>query len=114
MKYKRAKRVQELLQEEISKLIQFELKDPRIGFATVTDVELTDNLKFGRVYVSILGEAAQQQDSLEALNHARGFIRGWLGKHLYLKFIPELRFFLDTTAERAQKISKIIDEFHAE
>lgn len=114
MKYKRSKRVQELLLEEISKLIQFELKDPRIGFVTVTDVELSDNLKHARVFVSILGDAGQKQDSLDGLIHARGFIRSWLGKHLYLKTVPELEFRLDDTAERAQKIARIIDELHSE
>ncbi len=114
MKYKRSKRVQELLLEEISKLIQFELKDPRIGFATLTGVDLTDNLKHARVFVSIIGDDKQKQDTLEGLQSARGFIRSWLGKNLFLKYIPELDFQLDQTAERAQTISRLLNEIHPE
>ncbi len=114
MKYKRSKRVQELLLEEISKLIQFELKDPRIGFATLTGVNLTDNLKFARVFVSIIGDEAQKRDTLEGLQSARGFIRSWLGKNLKLRYIPELDFQLDETAENAQNISRLLNEIHPE
>ncbi len=114
MKYKRSKRVQELLLEEISKLIQFELKDPRIGFATLTGVNLTDNLKHARIYVSIIGDNVQKRDSLEGLQSARGFIRSWLGKNLNLRYIPELDFQLDETAENAQNISRLLNEIHPE
>ena len=114
MKYKRSKRVQELLLEEISRLIQFGLKDPRIGFATVTGVDLTDNLNHARVYVIIIGDAEQKRGTLEGLQSARGYIRSALGKNLYLKYIPELSFHLDETAEKAQKISKILNELHTE
>ncbi len=114
MKYKRSKRVQELLLEEISKLIQFELKDPRIGFATLTGVNLTDNLKHARIYVSIIGDDVQKKDTLEGLQSARGFIRSWLGKNLNLRYIPELDFQLDETAENAQNISRLLNEIHHE
>jgi ribosome-binding factor A len=114
MKYKRSKRVQELLLEEISKLIQFELKDPRIGFATLTGVNLTDNLKHARIYVSIIGDDVQKRDTLEGLQSARGFIRSWLGKNLNLRYIPELDFQLDETAENAQNISRLLNEIHPE
>lgn len=114
MKYKRSKRVQELLLEEISKLIQFELKDPRIGFATLTGVNLTDNLKHARIYVSIIGDDVQKSDTLEGLQSARGFIRSWLGKNLNLRYIPELDFQLDETAENAQNISRLLNEIHTE
>ncbi len=114
MKYKRSRRVQELLLEEISRLVQFELKDPRIGFVTVTGVDLSDNLKHARVYVGIIGSDKEKAESLHGLQSARGFVRTWLGKHLHLKYIPEVEFRLDETAERAQKISKIINELHTE
>ncbi len=114
MKYKRSKRVQELLLEEVSKLIQFELKDPRIGFATLTGVDLTDNLKHARIYVSIIGDEEQKRATLEGLQSARGFIRSWLGKNLYLRYIPELDFHLDETAENAQNISRLLNEIHPE
>lgn len=114
MKFKRSQRVQELLLEEISKLIQSGLKDPRIGFATVTEVALTDNLKYARVYVSILGGEEMKSATLEGLQSARGYIRSWLGKNLYLKYIPELEFHLDETPERAEKIHRILHDLDLE
>lgn len=113
-RYKRSERVQELILEEISKLIQFELKDPRIGFVTVTHIDLTSNLKHAKVFVSIMGDTRKKDESLLGLESAKGFIRGQLGKRLYLKAIPELDFKLDTTAEKVEKITKIIREIHEE
>jgi ribosome-binding factor A len=107
-RYKRSERVQELLLEEISKLIQHDLKDPRIGFVTVTRIELSDNLKNAKVFVSIMGSEEQKENSIEGLNSAKGFIRSSLGKNLYLKHIPELHFKLDKAADHVEKITKII------
>ena len=113
-RYKRSQRVQELLLEEISKIIQHGLKDPRIGFVTVTRIELSDNLKHAKVRVSIMGSKQEKNDSLEGLNSAKGYIRGCLGKNLYLKYIPELDFKLDETADHVEKITKIISDWHNE
>ncbi len=113
-RYKRSQRVQELLLVEISKLIQHGLKDPRIGFVTVTRIELSDNLKNAKVHVSIMGTEQQKEDSIEGLNSARGYIRSCLGKNLHLKYIPELGFKLDETAEHVEKITKIISDWHHE
>ena len=114
MRFKRSQRIQELLQEEISKLLQRGLKDPRIGFATITDVELTDNLKHAKVYVSVMGSEEEITNTLIGLKSATGFIRNWLGKNLYLKYIPELEFIRDDTADRVEKISKILHELRPE
>lgn len=113
-RYKRSQRVQELLLEEISKLIQHGLKDPRIGFVTVTQIELSDNLKHAKVHVSIMGSEQEKEDSIEGLNSAKGYIRSYLGKNLYLKYIPELYFRLDETADHVEKITKIISGWHHE
>ncbi len=113
-RFKRSQRVQELLLEEISKLIQHGLKDPRIGFATVTGIELSDNLKHAKVHVSILGSAQEREDSIEGLDSAKGYIRSCLGKNLHIKFVPELHFRLDETADHVEKITKIISNFHHE
>jgi len=114
MRYKRSQRIQELLQEEISKLLQRGLKDPRVGFATITDVELTDNLKHAKVYVSVMGSKEEKRDSLIGLKSATGFIRSWLGKNLSLKYIPVLEFIHDDTADRVEKISRILYELRTE
>jgi ribosome-binding factor A len=112
MEFKRSERVQELLLEEISKLIQHELKDPRIGFVTVTRVNLAGNLQHAKIYVSIMGTDQEKKDSLEGLQSARGFIRQYLGKNLSMKYIPGLDFRIDKGAEHVEKISKIINGLH--
>ena len=88
MRFKRSQRIQELLLEEISKLLQSGLKDPRIGFATLTRVEVSDNLKHAKVFVSVMGSEQEKIDTLEALKSAKGFIRNSLGKNLYLRYLP--------------------------
>ena len=112
MQFKRSERVQELLLEEISKLIQRGLKDPRIGFVTITRVNLSGNLRHAKVFVSILGSDEQKAASLEGLQSARGFIRQYLGKNLSMKYIPGLDFKMDKGAEHVEKIAKIINELH--
>ena len=114
MRFKRSERVQELLQEGISALIQKGVKDPRIGFTTVTNVDLSDNLKHAKVYVSVFGAKSEQQDTIEGLTRASGFIRNALGKKLYLRYVPTLEFILDGTAEHVAKINKIINDLHSQ
>ncbi len=114
MRFKRSQRIQELLHEEISKLLQRGLKDPRIGFATITDVELTDNLSHAKVFVSVMGSEEEKKNSLIGLKSATGFIRSWLGKNLSLRYIPVLEFIQDHTADRVDKISKILYELRTE
>jgi len=114
MRFKRSQRIQELIHEEISKLIQRGLKDPRIGFTTVTKVELTDNLKLAKIFVSIMGSEQEKIDTLEGLNSAKGFVRNTMSKNLYLKYIPELEFRRDDNADHVEKISRIINELHSE
>ncbi len=110
--FKRSVRLQELLQEEISQILHHGLKDPRIGFATVTRLELTDNLKNAKIFVSIMGSEAEKKDTLEGLSSAKGFIRSQLGKNLYVKYVPELIFIEDHSAEHADKINKLLNEIH--
>ena len=114
MRFKRSQRVQELLLEGISALIQKEVKDPRIGFATVTNVDLSDNLKYAKVYVSVFGTEKEQTNTIEGLTRASGFIRSSLGKKLYLKHIPALEFILDEIPDHVARINKIINDLHPE
>ncbi|MBT3514895.1 MAG: 30S ribosome-binding factor RbfA [Nitrospina sp.] len=114
MRFKRSDKVQELLLQEISALIQRGLKDPRIGFTTVTTVELSSNLKHAKVYISVMGTECEQQNTIAGLTNASGFIRGSLGKNLNLRYIPMLEFVLDETAKRVAKINKIINELHSQ
>jgi len=114
MRFKRSQRIQELLLEEISKLLQSGLKDPRIGFTTLTRVEVSDNLKHAKIFISVMGSEQEKSETLEALKSAKGFIRNSLGKNLYLRYLPELEFKKDENAEHVEKITKIINDLHSE
>lgn len=107
--YKRSKRVSDLLKEEISHIIMRRLKDPRLGFVTVVDVSVTDDLRLARVYVSVLREEERKQ-TIEILQSAKSFIRSELAKVLRMKIIPDVEFRVDTTIEYASRIEKLLKE----
>ena len=113
MRFKRSKRLQELFLKEISLLLQKGLKDPRIGFVSVTRVNLTENLKHAKVFVTVLGEESEIQSTLEGLKSERGFIRNYLGKNLYLKYVPELEFLKDENPDYVDKISRLLDQIRS-
>jgi len=108
MQGKRLERVNQLLKEEISMLLQRELKDPRLGFVTVTEVDVTADLKHARVYVSVLGPEAQWTSSFQALESARGFVWNWLRRHLDLRVTPEIAFRPDRSMEHAAHIQSLL------
>lgn len=110
MQGKRLDRVNQLLKEEISRLLQRELKDPRLGFVTVTEVETSKDLRVAKVFVSVLGDEGQWQASMAALTSARGFIRNWLRQHLDLRVTPELDVRPDRSMERAARIQSILKQ----
>jgi len=109
-KFKRSERVGELIREEIAKMIAREIKDPRIGFVTLTDVDLSNDLKNINVYVSVLGEDSEKKKAVEGLKSSRGYIRRQLGSRLYLKRIPEITFKLDQSIEHSEKMTKLFDK----
>ncbi len=111
--YKRSQRVSDLLREEIADIISCKLKDPRIGFTTVMGVDLTDDLKIARVYVSIL-KHEERKTTIEVLNSAKSFIRSELSKRLKLKFIPSIEFRLDTSIEYGNRIEKLLNDIKGE
>lgn len=113
MQGKRIDRVNQLIREEISSLLQRELKDPRLGFVTVTDVEVSKDLRAAKVYVSVLGTEAEWRASLEALESAKGFIRNWLKQHLTLRIIPVLSFRPDRSMAHAASIQSLLAELKA-
>jgi ribosome-binding factor A len=108
MAFKRADRVSALLQRELGTLISEELRDPRIAFATVTAVEVTDDLRSARVYVSVLGDAEAGERTMIGLAEARNFVRHELGSRTDLRFVPELTFVADHSAERAVRIAGLL------
>lgn len=107
--YKRSDRVGDLIREEVADIIMYKLKDPRIGFVTVTGVDLSPDLKSAKVYVSILKEEEREQ-TLEALNSSKYFIRSALTKRLKMKFIPSIEFRQDTSIEYGFKIDKLLKD----
>lgn len=107
----RIERVKELLKHEIDDIIRGRLKDPRVsGFITVTDVEVSRDLRHARVFVSVLGPSEKKNEVLEGLTSASGFVRSELGRRVRIKFIPEVIFELDHTLEEADKVLRLINQ----
>ncbi len=107
--YKRSTRVSDLLREEIAEIIMHKLRDPRVGFVTVTGVDVSDDLRNARVYVSIF-ENEKQEETLKTLNASAKFIRGELSGRVKTKFIPQLIFRLDESIGYGAKIDSILRE----
>jgi ribosome-binding factor A len=110
MSFKRADRVNALLQRELGTLISEELGDPRIAFSTVTAVEVTDDLRSAKVHVSVLGSEEKIASTMKALDEAKAYLRRELGSRMELRFVPELTFFSDRTAEQSARISALLRE----
>lgn len=106
----RTERVDELLRQEIGALLAKDVADPRIGFATITDVETTPDLRHAKVWVSVIGARADRDETLRALGAAMPFIRHELGRRLRIKRIPELHVHLDDSAERGTRVLHLLDE----
>ena len=106
----RQQRVQELLVHEISDIVRREVKDPRVGFVTITDAHVTPDLRQARVFFTVLGEPEQQEATGKALNRAAGFIRGEFGRRAQLRYVPELRFEFDQAPARGMRISQILEQ----
>jgi ribosome-binding factor A len=101
--------MQDLFREEISAIIQRELKDPGFGFITILDVKLSEDLKYAKVLYSVYGNDEEKQKTAEALKRARGYIRHLLGKRVQLRLMPEITWELDTQQDRIERIEKILE-----
>lgn len=108
MQGKRLERVNQLVKEELSRVLQRELKDPRLGFVTVTEVDVSPDLRVAKVYVSVLGSEGQWVASFKALESARGFMWNWLRRHLDLRVTPELLFRPDHSMEHAARMQTLL------
>ena len=104
----RVEKLQELMKQEISEIILRELKDPRIGFVTVTAVQCTGDLREAKVYVSIMGSEQQIADSWKGLQSSLGFIRREIGHRIRLRFTPELTFELDKSLDYSAHIHELL------
>jgi len=109
----RTERVDELLRQEIGEIVSREIADPRVGFATITEVETTPDLRHAKVWVSVIGQPAERDATIAALRRAVPFVRHELGGRLHLKRIPELHVQLDDTAERGTRILQLLTELES-
>ena len=110
----RVEKVQELMKQEISQIILRELKDPRIGFVTVTSVECTGDLREAKVYVSLMGSESQVKACWSGLNSSLGFIRREIGKRIRLRVTPEISFALDKSLDYSAHIQELLLKIKAE
>ena len=114
MGFKRADRVSDQIRMEIADILRRKVKDPRVGFVTVTAVDVTADLKQAWVYVTVLQQGAQEADAqeagtMEALSRAEGFIKGELGRRLKLRYVPALTFVKDASVERVARVLTLLD-----
>ncbi|TSA49043.1 MAG: 30S ribosome-binding factor RbfA [Nitrosomonadales bacterium] len=105
--FSRSKRVAEQMQRELADLLQFELKDPRVGMATITEVEVSNDLSHAKIYFVVHENA---EETLAGLQKAAGFLRSQLSQRLLLRSVPQLHFVYDSAIERGVRISQLIDE----
>jgi ribosome-binding factor A len=109
----RTDRIDELLRQEIGSIVSREVADPRIGFATITKVETTPDLRHAKVWVSVIGQPVERTATIAALGRAMPFVRRELGRNLRLKRIPDLHVELDDTAERGTRVLHLLDELES-
>lgn len=106
----RMRRVNEVMREVIGGAIASELEDPRIGFVTVTAVETSPDLRAARVHVSVLGSDAEREDTLAALRSSHGVLQAEVAKQMRLKRTPTLSFHYDESVERADRLTRLLEE----
>lgn len=109
----RQERVGEAIREEISLIIQNKLKDPRLGFITITRVEMTNDLRIAKVYYSVLGSAEEYKKTEDALESGLGVIRSMVAQRVNLRFAPEIIFRSDRSSEYSVRIQEVLDEIKA-
>lgn len=106
----RIKRVNEACKEALGEILQGEVKDPRIGFVTVTKVEVTPDLQQAKVWVSVLGDEEEVEQTLQGLGKAKGFMRKELGNRVRLRYTPQLKICLDRGAEVSEKVQGLLHD----
>ncbi|MGH7483920.1 MAG: 30S ribosome-binding factor RbfA [Longimicrobiales bacterium] len=107
---RRIARINEQLRRELSEILRFEVRDPRLGQANVTEVDTTADLERARVYLDVPGDDAAKEEAVEGARAAAAFIRGALARRIELRHMPELHFEIDRTLEQARRIERILDE----
>jgi ribosome-binding factor A len=114
MASRRQRRVAQQIHRELGQLLLREVRDPRLAEVTITEVRVTPDLLLARIYFSVLGDAEAKQEAMAALERANGFLRSQLAERLSLRFMPELTFVLDKSAEYGQRIDDLLEQIAAE
>lgn len=107
---RRPEKLAELVREEITQIVGYELDDPRVASVTVTEVRMTENLRDARVFVTVLGTEEEKHAALVALKHAAPYIRRQLGQSLNMRYTPEIHFIRDTVEESAVRVEELLTE----
>lgn len=110
----RQEKLGELIAVEVSDLLRTRIKDPRVGFASITHVEVSGDLRHAKIFVSVMGDEEEKKSTIQALHHATGFLRHELAGRLTLRFMPEIFFKLDSSIEQGTRILGLIRELERE
>lgn len=110
----RQEKLGELITAELSELLRTRVKDPRVGFASITHVDVSGDLRHARVFVSVMGTPEEQAETMKGLKNANGYLRHELAQRLTLRYMPELAFKLDTSIEEGSRILSIINQVERE
>jgi ribosome-binding factor A len=113
-RFKRTDRVSSLIHKVISEIIENELRDKITSMVTVTGVEISKDLKYAKVFVTILGDDENVDSTLKSLNNSSGYIRGQLGKNIELRYTPSIKFIFDSSIITGMRINKILDDINKE
>ncbi|HEY9446238.1 MAG TPA: 30S ribosome-binding factor RbfA [Burkholderiales bacterium] len=108
--FPRSRRIAEQIQRELAEIVRLELKDPRVGMITITDVEVTLDYAHAKVYFTLLGDADRVEEAETGLRRASGFLRTQLAHRMQLRTVPQLQFVYDSSIERGANLSRLIDE----
>lgn len=110
----RTDRVADQIRCELAELLLREVRDPRVALATISRVEVARDLGHARIWISVLGDESARQNTMEGIEHAKGFLRTQIGRRLRLRVTPELAFELDRGAEYLQSMTELLDRLHKE
>ena len=114
MEGKRSEKVADLIQKEISQMLVKSIKDPRIGFVTITKVTVSEDCRFAKIYFSVAGTEAERENSMRGLDSAKGYVRKELGQRIRLRYTPEIMFQFDPSIEYAIYMEELIQSLHQE
>jgi ribosome-binding factor A len=112
MEGRRSEKVADLIQKEISQMLVKSIKDPRIGFVTITRVTVSEDCRFAKVYFSVAGTLEERENSVKGLESAKGYVRKELGRRIRLRYTPEIMFQFDPSIEYAIHMEELIQSIH--